>query len=42
MNNNEPTTPWEDRLDEEHPQIANMDEIDFMTMLMECRIIQAS
>ena len=23
-------------------QIANMDEIDFMTMLMECRIIQAS
>ena len=35
-------TQWEDRSIEEAPQIANMDEIDFMTMLMECRIIQAS
>ena len=42
MNNNEPTTSWEDRFDEEQPQIANMDEIDFMTLLMESRIIQAS
>ena len=42
MNNNEPTAPWEDRLDEEQPQIANMDEIDFLTLLMESRIIQAS
>ena len=42
MNNNEPTTPYEDCFDEEQSQIANMDEIDFLTLLMECRIIQAS
>lgn len=40
--NNDSVTTWEDRTTEETPQIANMDEIDFMTMLMECRIIQAS
>ena len=35
------TLPQEPRK-EEVPQIANMDEIDFMTLLMESRIIQAS
>ena len=40
--NNDNLTQWEDRFTEETPQIANMDEIDFMTLLMECRIIQAS
>ena len=40
--NNETATQWEDRLTEEAPQIANMDEIAFMTMLLESRIIQAS
>ena len=40
--NNDNVTAWEDRMTEENPQIANMDEIDFMTMLMESRIIQAS
>ncbi len=39
---NDKQTQWEDRLTDDTPQIANMDEIDFMTMLMECRIIQAS
>ena len=39
---NDNQTQWEDRLTDDAPQIANMDEIDFMTMLMECRIIQAS
>lgn len=33
--------PQEPREDEV-PQIANMDEIDFMTLLLESRIIQAS
>ena len=42
MNNNEPTAPWEDCLDGEQTQIANMDEIDYLTLLMESRIIQAS
>lgn len=42
MNNDELTASWEDHLDEEQPQIANMDEIDFLTLLMESRIIQAS
>ena len=40
--NNDKLTQWEDRFDEDNSQIANMDEIDFVTMLMECRIIQAS
>lgn len=40
--NNDTTIQWEDRFNEESPQIANMDEIDFMTMLLESRIIQAS
>ena len=40
--NDDKLTQWEDRFTEDTPQIANMDEIDFMTLLMECRIIQAS
>ena len=39
---NENTTPLEERAGEPAPQIANMDEFDFMTLLMESRIIQAS
>ncbi len=39
---NDNLTQWEDRFNEDEHEIANMDEIDFMTMLMECRIIQAS
>ena len=42
MNGNETTAQWEDRFEDEVPQIANMDEIDFLTLLMESRIIQAS
>ena len=42
MNGNETTAQREDRLDEEPREIANMDEFDFMTLLMESRIIQAS
>lgn len=40
--NNETTTQWEDRFTEDEREIANMDEFDFMTLLMESRIIQAS
>ena len=40
MNDNESVTPWEDRFDDDDRQIANMDEYDFLTMLMESRIIQ--
>ncbi len=40
--NTDNVTQWEDRFTEDTPQIANMDEIDFMTMLLESRIIQAS
>jgi hypothetical protein len=42
MDENDSTTTWEARPDGEKNQIANMDEIDFMTLLMESRIIQAS
>ena len=42
MDNYESTTTWEVRPDGEKPQIANMDEIDFMTLLIESRIIPAS
>ena len=42
MDENESNTTWEARPDGEKTQIANMDEIDFMTLLMESRIIQAS
>ena len=39
---NETTKPLEGNYSEEAPQIANMDQFDFMTLLMESRIIQAS
>ena len=42
MNQNDTAPQAEGRYDEENPQIANMDEFDFMTLLMESRIIQAS
>ena len=42
MNENETITKWEDRFDTDQHEIANMDEYDFMTLLMESRIIQAS
>ena len=42
MNGNDAATQWDDRFEDETPQIANMDEIDFMTLLLESRIIQAS
>ena len=42
MNENETTTTWEDRFTGDKREIANMDEFDFMTLLMESRIIQAS
>lgn len=35
-------TPWEARFTESDGQIANMDEFDYLTMLMESRIIEAS
>ena len=37
MNGNDATTQWDDRFEDETPQIANMDEIDFMTLLLESR-----
>lgn len=42
MSENEIITKWEERFDEEVTQVANMDEHDFMLLLMESRIIQAS
>lgn len=39
---NENATPLEQRPTQTPQQIANMDEFDFMTLLMESRIIQAS
>ena len=42
MNENETLTNWEDRFGDDAHEIANMDEFDFMTLLMESRIIQAS
>ena len=42
MDSNESIIAWEDHFDEEHPQIANMDQYDFMVLLMESRIIPAS
>jgi len=42
MSENEIITKWEDRFDTDQHEVANMDEYDFMTLLMESRIIQAS
>ena len=41
MQDSDVRTPWEERFDAEAHEIANMDELDFMTLLMESRIIQA-
>lgn len=42
IDSNESIIAWEDHFDEEYPQIANMDQYDFMVLLMESRIIPAS
>lgn len=43
MNEKDIATQWESRFEEvEHDEIANMDELDYYTLLMESRIIQAS
>ena len=42
MDKNEPITKWEDRFTEDKEEIANMDKDDFLNLLMESRIIQAS
>ena len=42
MNENENTTKWEDRYTEDKEEVANMDKDDFLNLLMESRIIQAS
>ena len=42
MNERDTATQWEDRFEEAEREIANMDEIDFFTLLMESRIIEAS
>jgi len=41
MRENEVASNWEARFDEPEREIANMDEIDFLTLLMESRILQA-
>ena len=42
MNENENITKWEDRFTEDKEEVANMDKDDFLILLMESRIIQAS
>ena len=42
MNENENITNWEDRFTEDKDEVANMDKDDFLNLLMESRIIQAS
>ena len=42
MNENESITQWEDRFTEDKEEVANMDKDDFLNLLMESRIIQAS
>ena len=42
MNEHETIAALEATTDREKPEIANMDPVDYMTLLMECRIIQAS
>ena len=42
MNENESIKKWEDRFTEDKEEVANMDRDDFMNLLMESRIIQAS
>ena len=42
MNESETTLDREDGLTDERREIANMDEYDYLSLLMESRIIQAS
>ena len=42
MNENENTTKWEERFTKEKEEVANMDKDDFLNLLVESRIIQAS
>ena len=42
MNENESIIKWEDRFTEDKEEVANMDKDDFLNLLMESRIIQAS
>ncbi len=42
MNENENITKWEDRFTEDKEEVANIDKDDFLNLLMESRIIQAS
>jgi len=42
MNENESITKWEDRFTEDKEEVANKDKDDFLNLLMESRIIQAS
>ena len=42
MNENEIITKWEERFTEEKQEVANMDKDDYLNLLMESRIIQAS
>ena len=42
MNEDESITKWEDRFTEDKEEVANMDNDDFLNLLMESRIIPAS
>ena len=42
MNENESITKWEDHFTEDKEEVANMNRDDFLNLLMESRIIQAS
>lgn len=42
MNENENITKWEDRFTEDKEEVANMNKDDFLNLLVESRIIQAS
>ena len=42
MNGKDAASQWEERFEESDREIANMDAFDFMTLLMESRIIQPS
>ena len=42
MNENETETQWESRFDGEDRDIANMDEYDYWTLLMESRIVEVA
>ena len=42
MNENEIIPKWEEHFTEEKQEVANMDKDDYLNLLMESRIIQAS